>query len=159
LGVSSTAQRLTAVPRRARRAGHPWPLPGDGHQLRSHQNAIAQFAKKIETCKLTLCLRVEIDKTTLHKKLRKKFAEPRTIVSEWFLVVGNRRLNRSSLLILFPLSLPKTNQHHRINAPEHSSVFFGKALCPGEGAVIECPSSDDLRLVRRFVKGGSGSSG
>ena len=26
------------------------------------------------------------------------------------------------------------------------------------GAVV-CPSSDDLRLVRRFVKGGSGSSG
>ena len=24
---------------------------------------------------------------------------------------------------------------------------------------VDCPSSDDLRLVRRFVKGGSGSSG
>ena len=46
----------------------------DGHRLRSHQNALSN-SQEIEMCKLAFCLRGEIDKTTLHRKPRKKFAE------------------------------------------------------------------------------------
>jgi hypothetical protein len=51
--------------------------------------------------------------------------------------------------------IARATAHVRTLHPE----FRGVSRIWRRGQSTECPSSDDLRLVRRFVKGGSGSSG
>ena len=47
----------------------------------------------------------------------------------------------------------------RVSTDQGLDQDFNSLDAQYEAASAYCPSSDDLRLVRRFVKGGSGSSG
>src|SRR6516225_12225395 len=69
------------------------------------------------------------------------------------------------LLAIFPLSQPSAcaNLLHAVAEARQAMIALNEKNSETWRAPLNygigCPSSDDLRLVRRFVKGGSGSSG
>jgi hypothetical protein len=96
--------------------------------------------EKIKKRKFAFFFRGELVQSVLQEK-EQKVRGRRTIGKRLVLAVGDSRLSRPSLLILYPLLPPKTKQYHQVIAPEHLSVFFRTALCLGEGVSFLVRSS------------------